>query len=319
MQTADTQESPTSIVPSQTSQMSEGLDSKTSTQQQGQHNSKKLVGVVVTVVLILLGVGSFVLIARKNTLPLPIPLPQVLQPARPLQGAWKAEQTLLKDQATGEYKQFQFPGDAINQKYMEFKGDTVCSSGYFDQDGKPKLCQEFKKFTLDKETIILPDGQKGQWKVEGEMFTIDLSGKSSDGKEMQIRFVLRKLSPALFPALMTLDQIKQDSPDDPRELVGLWEFEQYIKKEGDKEERFFSGALEIKENTYCSKSQFNNQTSEFICNEYESYTVQGNIIKFGTGPDVPWNPARWNIVNGKLTLEDTIQPFLPIQVFKKRI
>lgn len=317
MQTTDTQESPTPMVYSQMSQTSEGGDAKTKTQQQLQHSSKKLVVLVITVVLIflLIGVGVFVLIARQKTLP--IPLPSVLQPGRELEGAWKLAQGFMKDPKTGQFAPMQFPGEGAS--YIEFRGDTVCSEGTFDTNGAPRPCRNFTKYALTADTITIPQGGQssftGKWKVAQNKLEITITAFGE--QPVEARWVLVKITPAQLPIPPSLKQVAQDSLDDPRELIGLWEFEQYVKKEGDKEERSFSGALELKENTYCSRWQFTNQTSEFICNEYASYTVQGNIIKFGTGPGEPWNPARWNIVNGKLTLEDASQSLLPIKVFKK--
>ena len=194
----------------------------------GQASSRKSKVPIITAIVLflfaLIGVGAFVLIARQKTLP--IPLLSFLQPGGGLEGAWKLEQGFMKDPKTGQFAPMQFPGEGAG--YMEFRGDTVCSEGTFDANGIPRPCRNFTKYTSAADTITISQGGQssvtGKWKVTQNKLEITITAFGE--QPVEARWILIKITPAQLPIPPSLEQVAQDPPDDPRELIGLWEFEQ---------------------------------------------------------------------------------------------
>ena len=146
---------------------------------------KKLLIAVVALIVIGGGVGYLLLSQEELSFPT---LPFQKSSAEDLQGIWKIKQALVLDPETKEFKEIPQQQNQPTM-YAEFKGDQFCSSGYLNDQGQPKPCEQYN-----------------QTAVKGDTFTVSGSANFSQtlfkwkikGNELEI--VMEAVDPASVPA-----------------------------------------------------------------------------------------------------------------------
>ena len=294
-----------------------------------------MLGGALLVLAALVAVGVAIFVGKPEGLPeglgelreaLPLPR-RPAAPRSPLEGFWKPEQIQIVgvNPVTGQKETLEKDLLESNQRsYIEFRGGEVCTSGELRPDGMARRCENFLPYTVEGNHIMFPlDKEKsltGTWEIVNGTLRIRGDAPGSDAP-VEFHWAFTRLPGVSVPTPPPLAAVRSALPGDPAALIGLWEFEQVIQKTRE-ESPYAPGRsfLEITKEAYCARWQYTHADiagakPDFTCFAYEPYTVEGDVLKLGTGPGEPWNPARWRIVDGKLTLEDLNQPGLPIGVF----